>query len=114
LLDSDYNVYRNPNGVFIIPEPPIIEAADEDILVTMAAITLLEGTLANSSYDLASWKDAEIAFSNLESARSRDRTLDRLWNELTNTLLPPVKRLKKPIKQHLPGYLDNPYETGNN
>lgn len=113
LLDDDYNIYRNPNGSFIFAEPPIIEPADQSIIVTMAAYIILEGSLENSAWEFGSWRDAEIAYSNIETSKARSRTLDRLWNELESMLIPPSKRLAHPLKGTLPGYKDNVYEVGN-
>lgn len=113
LLDDDDNVYRNPNTTFIFEEPPIIEMGDDGLIVLMAAYIILEGSLENSAWDYVSWRDNEIAFSNLESSRARDRTLSRLWDELMSALLPPTKRLAHAKKQTLPGYLGNEYEIGN-
>ena len=110
LLDNDNNIYRNPNAKFIFPEPPTIELQDEYIITLMAAILVIEGSLENSAWDIASWRDNEIYFSNLEQARTRNQQLSRLWDELLNTLKPPAKRLSKAIKGSLPGYKGNPYE----
>lgn len=116
LLDTDYNIYRNPNGYFIFPEDTfgIIEPADEQTICMMAHYIMLEGSLENSAWDYASWKDYEISFSNLESARTRTANLNRLWNQIMLTIKPPQKRLARPIKGSLPGYLNNPYERNVN
>jgi hypothetical protein len=110
LLDENYNIYRNPNHQFMFPAPPVIEGADESIIVAMATYLTLEGSLENSAWDVVSWKDAEISFSNLESARTRSRVLERLWEEITLTVQPPGKRLSFSVKGHLPGYKRNVYE----
>ena len=114
LLTDLGEVYRNPNsGDFIFPESyGVVEMSDKQIIVTMAAFILLEGSLENMAYNFVSWRDAEIAYSNLESSRSRSETLRRLWETLMITLLPPTKRLAYPLKMSLPGYKDNPYEVG--
>jgi len=112
LIENDTVVYRNTNSTFILAEPPVLEQQDEIVVILMAAILTLEGSLENSAWDYASWKDAEISYSNLESSRSRDRVLVRLWDELTNTIKPPMKRLARARKQSLPGYKDNAYEIG--
>lgn len=114
LLDASYNIYRNSAsvsaGVFLLPEPPIIESPDEEIIILMGAYILLEGSLENSAWDFVSWADNEIRYSNLESSRARTETLRRMWEELTNTLKPPTKRLAQSLKNSLPGYLNNSYE----
>lgn len=114
LLDSNYNIYRNPHGYFIFPEATygIVEPADNQLIVLMAAYIMLEGSLENSAWDYVSWKDAEITFSNLESSRARGNILKAIWEELNSLMKPPVKRLARAKKGDLPGYLKNRYEIG--
>lgn len=116
LLDNDNNIYRNPNYTgFIFDESTygIIEQGDEQIIVLMASIIVLQGSLQDTAWDFVSWRDAEVSFSNLESSRARSGILGRLWDELLYLMKPPVKRLARPVKGSLPGYRDNEYETGN-
>lgn len=111
LLDSSENVFRNTDfPYFDYAEPPVIETKDEYVIIAMAAFIILDGSLENSAWDAVSWKDAEIAYSNLESYRSRDAGLNRLLDELKDLLLPPTKKLARPKKGHLPGYIDNIFE----
>lgn len=110
LLDINNSVYRNPNSKFLFPEPPVIEDADIPIIVILAALVLIGGTLESSTSSLASWKDAEISYSNLESGRQRKDTLDRLKNELFDYVKPPTKRLAQALKGSLPGFINNRYE----
>ena len=107
LIDDQNNVYRNPNFPYFIQEYGIIEARDEPIIVLLAAIIVLEGSLENSAWDAVSWRDNEIAFSNLEQFRTRGDILGRLVDELHSLLLPPVKRLARPVRVGMPGYLGN-------
>jgi hypothetical protein len=96
LLDSNFNVYRNPdytNFTFSETDFGVIEPGDKDVIVLMATIILLEGSLENSAWNFVSWRDSEISFSNLEQSRARGDILSKLWDELYNTLKPPVKRL---------------------
>jgi hypothetical protein len=106
----DGTIYRNPNVTFLFPEPPILEGADSQIVALMAAYIILEGSLENSAWNFASWRDAEISYSNLEQARTRNETLARLWTELTSIIKIPQKRLIQSKKSSLPGYKYNPYE----
>jgi len=110
LLDASNNVYRNTYSTFSFSEPPIVEPQDNQIIVLMATYIILEGSLENSAWNFVSWRDAEISFSNLESSRARNSTLERLWLELTSTMKVPTKRLAKTLKGSLPGYLNNDYE----
>lgn len=113
LIDSNNALYRNPGQLqkFSIDEPPVLEPGDENILVLMAAILILEGSLENSAWqNIGSWKDAEISFSNIESGRIRNDILKNLWDELNQLITPPTKRLSKSLKKSLPGYLGNFHE----
>lgn len=98
LLDTNYNIYRNPEyRHFDFDEASfgIIEPGDKDVIILMASIILLEGSLENSAWNFHSWRDAEISYSNLEQSRTRNEVLSKLWDELYKTLKPPVKRLAR-------------------
>lgn len=112
LLDADYNVYRNTVIGFLFPEPPIIQHGDEDPIILKASIILKSGSLENSSYNYGSWRDAEIAYSNIESSRAKDGSLQRDIDMLDEILKPPQRRLAGAIKRSLPGYKDNRSEYG--
>lgn len=116
LLDISEEVTRNPNGYFVFDEATygVLEQGDDQIIILMAAWVLLEGSLENSAWDFQSWRDAEIAYSNLESSRARNENLARLWNELISTIKPPQKRLARAKRSSLPGYLNNAYERSDN
>lgn len=110
LLDNSKNIYRNPNTTFLFPNPPILEPGDDIIIVLMAAIIILEGSLENSAWDAVSWRDNEISFSNLESYRTRGRITSVLWEELKSLITPPTRKLATGKKNSLPGYKNNLYE----
>lgn len=112
LIGTDNLIYRNADSNrFTFTEPPVLEPQDEYTIVLMAAIIVMEGSLENSAWNAASWKDAEIAFSNLEGFRQRNSNLDRLVKELDSLVTSPTKRLARPSRQSLPGYKDNTYEN---
>ena len=110
LVDTDYNVYRNQHWNYLFPEPPIIEHGDEEPVILMASLVIKEGSLENNSWNVGSWKDAEIAYSNIEGNRAKLESVQNDWNALTNILKPPTKRLARTIKGSLPGYKGNRYE----
>lgn len=110
LVNDDETVSRNPQVQFDFSEPPVIEYGDESIIVLMASIVVKEGSLESSAWSLASWKDAEISYSNLEGGRVRNQSLMRDWEMLKALLGMPRSRLAGAIKAPMPGYLDNPYE----
>ena len=111
LIDDDDNVDRNDNySDYLFSEPPIVERGDEKPIVLMASIIIKEGSLEDNSWAVGSWRDAEIGYSNIEGNRSKMGSIQRDWEELTNMLKPPVKRLAQPRKGSLPGYKNNIYE----
>lgn len=112
LLDTDYNVYRNTEALFYFEEPPIIEDRDERVIILLASIITKQGSLENNAWNVGSWKDAEIAYSNIESGKELVKSIERDWNELKDLVKIPTKRLARILKGSLPGFKDNLYETG--
>lgn len=110
LVDINDLVSRNPTIVFSNEAPPIISFDDERVIIIMASIIVLEGSLENLSWSLGSWKDAEISYSNIENGRVKDSRIKRMWDELNSLLLPPTKRLANAKKGSLPGYIGNRWE----
>jgi len=107
---TTYNVERNPNWSYLYPEPPTIEQADDRAIVLQAAIIVKEGSLEGNSWNVGSWKDAEISYSNIEGSRSKEGSIERDIKELDSILKPPQKRLAYPVKRSLPGYINNAHE----
>lgn len=111
LIDENNIVSRNANSdLFVMASPPIIESADEYVIVLMSTIITLEGSLENSAWDTSSWSDAEIRYTNIDAGRIRDANLKRLIDELNSIILPPTKKLARARKLSLPGYIGNQYE----
>jgi hypothetical protein len=113
LIDTSNVVSRNPSSPKFTTEESTegtIEVVDEPIIVLLAAIATLGGSLESSAWNIVSWKDAEIAYNNNESGRVRADILKALQAELDQILLSPVKRLATADKQSLPGYKGNAYE----
>ena len=110
ILTEEYNVYRNPNIAFEFDSPPIIEHRDERVIILLASIIIKQGSLQNAAWDVSSWKDREISYSNIESGKQLEKSILRDWEELTSLVKIPVKRLARTIKNTLPGFLDNEYE----
>jgi hypothetical protein len=73
----------------------VIQRKDEHIIVTKAALIILEGSLENSAWAIGSWKDAEISVSNIEAGKLRTETLRNLRTELDSLIKSPMKRLTK-------------------
>ena len=110
LLNTDYDVYRNVNHVYLFTEPPIIEYGDEYPIILMSSIIIKEGSLESNSWGVGSWRDAEIAYSNIEGNRAKTQSLLKDWEALEAILKPPQKRLAQSKKGSLPGYIGNRYE----
>ena len=110
LIDENNDVYRNPNIRFLHSQPPVIERGDIKPIILMASIVIKQGDLENLSWNVGSWRDAEISYSNIEASRRQNELIKQDWEELTSILKPPQKRLAESQKGHLAGYLSNPFE----
>ena len=86
-------VTRGADATFVQGEPPVIDAADEMPIILMAAFLVKEGSLENSAWNTATWRDAEYYVSNVEGGKLRDAGLKRTWDRLLMYLKPPQKRL---------------------
>jgi len=109
-INDSNEVYRNDLLLFSENPPPVIQPSDKRPIIIMAAIITLQGSLESSAWDLGSWKDAEISYSNIKGGDVRENNLKRLWAELESIMTPPNKRLARAIKRSLPGYKGNSYE----
>lgn len=83
--DYEYFTFEEEDG--------IVQTMDEIIIVLKASLIVLQGTLENNAWDLGSWRDAEISYSNIASGNVRSDTLKRLQSELDAYLKSPMKRL---------------------
>lgn len=93
-VEDGRHLIRNPNYTnFIEDEPPTIQDRDQRIIILMASILVKSGQLEANSWNVGSWKDAEIAVSNIETGRSKEFSMKLDWEELKSYLLPPTKRL---------------------
>jgi hypothetical protein len=70
----------------------------------MASLIILGGSLENNAWNIASWKDAEISYSNITGGKIMQDSVQRRWDELNSRLLSPNKRLARPLKGSLPGF----------
>jgi hypothetical protein len=96
--DEEYVVSRNSNiDSFASNEPPVITQRDEAIIILQAAILIKTADIYKSTWDLGSWKDDEISYSNIQGGKSRDDSIRR-----------DMERLEKLLKQHLhPGKIQS-------
>lgn len=105
--ETTYVVSRWENSTFEQDAPPTIMQRDEIVILTMASFLIKTGTLQNSAWSTGSWRDAEIAVSNIEAGRIRDASLLRDWDELMMYLTPPNKKLFVPTRDTIPGAEEN-------
>lgn len=111
LIDTDDNVYRNIHTIFLTGAPPIIQTCDERPIVLAASLIIKGGSLESNSWNVGSWKDNEIAHSNIEGSKAKIISYQRDWDELTSLLKPPTSKLAWIIKGGLPGFQNNQYEV---
>lgn len=99
-IDYDTNdVVRNTDVyTFDYDDPPIIQARDERPVILMASILVKSGQLESNSWNVGSWKDAEIAVSNIEGSKAKEFSLGLDWEELKYYIMPPTKRLATALR----------------
>ena len=109
--DSGYVSRDDSSTKFSTPETvSIIEMQDEYLIALKSAIITLQGDLEQSSWNLSSWRDAEVSVSNQEVSKTKDANLKRLMDEFIELAGSPSKRLARAVKGSLPGYLGNEWE----
>lgn len=116
-IDGSNVVTRNPDSTrfsTVEAEEGTIEKIDEPVLVLLAAITTLEGSLENAAWSIVAWRDYEISYNNNESGRLKSTILDKMLQELNDLIKSPMKRLATADKQSLPGFLNNQFERNAN
>lgn len=97
--DTTKNVSRNTEDFdFNFEEPPVIMDSDERPIILMASILVKSGQLESNSWNVGSWKDAEIAVSNIEGNKAKEFGLKMDWEELKAYLMPPTKRLATALR----------------
>jgi hypothetical protein len=103
-VDTSNDVERNSawsSTDYEFDSPPIVQIKDERPIVLMASIIIKGGTLENNAWDYGSWRDDEIQYSNIEGAKQKSSSLQRDWDELTDLLTPPTKKLAQTFKRDL-------------
>jgi hypothetical protein len=101
VVNSSGTVTRTTAIGFDTASPPVIQYKDEPPVVIQAAIIIKSGSLQDSSWQIASWKDDEIAVSNIQADRSRSTGLDRDIDLLETYF---KRRLHAGSRQELPGF----------
>ena len=95
LLDDNCDVIRNPNYIkdYEFDSPPVIEDRDNILIVLMASIIIKSGVIQNSAWNVGTWRDAEIYYSNTEGGKAAMESLKRDWEMLMWYLKPPTKKI---------------------
>lgn len=97
--DTTKDVSRNTDDFdFLYAAPPIILDSDERPIILMASILVKSGQLENNSWNVGSWKDAEIAVSNIEGNRAKEFGYRMDWDELQKYIVPPTKKLATALR----------------
>jgi hypothetical protein len=94
IVDDTGTVTRNPANSFSVDESEgTIQKSDEWPIIIMAGIVVKEGSLENNAWDIGSWRDSEISYSNIQSGVLKDSSLKRDWQELLYYVKPPMRHL---------------------
>jgi hypothetical protein len=96
--DTTYAVSRSADVTFDYDEPPLILDSDERPLILMASILVKSGSLESNSWNVGSWKDAEIAVSTIEGNKAKTTSLGMDWDELKAYIMPPTRRLSGALR----------------
>ena len=96
--DTTHEVSRGTIYSFAETEPELIQDLDERPVILMASILIKSGSLESNSWNVGSWKDAEIAVSNIEGNRAKEFGIKMDWDELKGYILPPTKRLSPALR----------------
>jgi hypothetical protein len=89
---SDLVIRSGDTYLFNYSEPPVIQYQDERAVVLQASILIKSSTKWSESGSAVTWRDDEISYSNLESARQRSSTLQDDIAELDKLF--PIKLAK--------------------
>jgi len=100
LLDEDDAVTRNSDASFQTTAP-VIDFADQAAIIVQASIVVKSAKAWDSSWDVASWRDDEVAYSNIQGARSRDTSIASDQDLLDKIL---VQRLHPGLINSMPGF----------
>ncbi len=95
-------VTRSTLVAFDFSSPPVIQGKDKRPIVLQASVMIKTGAKFTNSGSAVNWRDEEISYSNIESAKQRSSTLNDDIKELESLL--PAKRLARPQSGRMPGW----------
>lgn len=100
-INANYVVSRNSGATFDESAPPVIERADEPIIILQSAIIIKTADLQGSVWDIVSWRDDEVSYSNLTGGGIAEKALVRDMDTLERLL---KRRLYGANRQSLAGF----------
>ena len=77
LTEDNLTVSRSTSATFALDSPPIIQKSDERPLILRAGLIMKSGSLESMSYNLGTWKDAEISHSNVQAGKSKESSINK-------------------------------------
>ena len=95
--DSKYimesgDIVRNSAYAYFETTTPVIQVKDAWIIILMASVIVKSGQLENLSWDIGSWHDSELSFSNIATGQQKDLSLKKDLDELASYIKVPTKR----------------------
>jgi len=101
IIDATYQVSRNAGITYEDDSPPIIQYSDEYAFILQASIMVKSAVLQDSAWDIASWRDDEISYSNIAGGAALKKSLQDDIDELAAWLR---RRLFGSARQSLSGF----------
>lgn len=101
LINATYVVSRNAGVTYEDTSPPIIQYSDERAFILQASIVVKSAVLQDSAWDIASWRDDEVSYSNIAGGATLRKSLQDDINELELWLR---RRLFGSARQSLTGF----------
>lgn len=107
MFTSDTTIARNTsaiNGSFRFDSPPIIERHDERPIILQASIDIKEGIILTNWNSIGSWRDDEMASSNIQGGNMLQASIARDIQELDMLLPDRSKKLARTRKESMMGF----------
>jgi len=101
IINASYVVSRNAGITYEDASPPVIQYSDEHAFVLQASIINKSATLQDSAWDISSWRDDEVSYSNIAGGRMLRKSLQDDIDELELWLR---RRLFGASRQSLVGF----------
>ena len=100
-INTSYTVSRNANRSYAEDSPPVIQRSDERVFVLQASIIVKSAELKDTAWNIGSWRDEEISYSNIAGGKYMAESLKDDMRELDDLL---HGRLHGSERQSLPGF----------